>query len=96
MKLPSFNAEQSLYRSSRHYRSSAFASVVGSIRPSDALPPGSYQQSCFQCMYDGNLDLLSCACNDGNGCGQYTYLGEINSTCQGCDIYNSYGALGCC
>jgi hypothetical protein len=48
MMLPSFTAEQSLYRISRHYRSSALASIVGGIRPSDGLPNGTYLQSCFQ------------------------------------------------
>ena len=61
MTLPGFNAEQSLYRSGRHYRSSALAPAVGGIRPSWdwPLPPGSYQQSCYDCNYDGtNLVLL--------------------------------------
>jgi hypothetical protein len=95
MALPSFNAEQSLYRSCRHYRSSTFASVVGGIRPSDNLPPGSYQRSCYDCYSDGYN--LSCFCATGGGsCGAYNYagLGPI-SGCRGRDIVNRYGTLTC-
>jgi len=92
MTLPSFNAEQSLYRSSRHYRASALASAAGSVRPSD-LPPGSYQQSC-SCWSDGTC--LQCFCEDGSGrgCFKYAALSPISS-CQGFDIYNHYGYLEC-
>ena len=42
MTLPSFSAEQSLYRSSRHYRSSMPAGNTSGIAPSefDAMPTG--------------------------------------------------------
>ena len=49
MTLPSFNAEQSLYRTGRHYRASALASAAGGVRPSDYLPVGSYLNSCVAC-----------------------------------------------
>ena len=62
MTLPSFTAEQSLYRSSAHYRASALASAVGGIRPSDVLPYGSYQNSCLDCCFNGS-DLY-CWCYD--------------------------------
>jgi hypothetical protein len=98
MTLPSFNAEQSLYRSSRHYRSSAFASVVRGIRPSDDLPWGSYQDSCFNCTYNEyHDDNLICACYSEDGCVDLSVLLGISSTCKGCDdIYNTDGNLGCC
>jgi hypothetical protein len=96
MTLPTFNAEQSLYRSSRHYRASALASVVGGIRPSDTPPTGSYQDSCFRCMYYGQpFDVLSCACPDVNGCGRFASFSPIMSICGGFDIYNNNGHLGC-
>ena len=91
MTLPSFTAEQSLYRSSRHYRSSAMASIVGGIRPSDALPSGSYQQSCFNCSYDG--DALACFCYDVFGGYSWSRLHGIPH-CSG-DIYNNNSVLGC-
>ena len=70
MTLPSFNAEQSLYRTSRHYRSSAIASAVGGIRPSSDPTQGnySYQQTCFECSYTSDPDLLVCTgCFDACG-----------------------------
>jgi hypothetical protein len=91
MTLPSFTAEQSLYRSSRHYRSSALASVAAGIRPSDNLPPGTYQQSCFQCSYDG--DALQCYCYDEFGGYSWSRLHPI-PYCSG-DISNTNGVLGC-
>jgi hypothetical protein len=94
MTLPSFNAEQSLYRSGQHYRSSALASAVGRIRPSDDLPPGSYQQSCFLCTYNGDTDILECACYAENGCALDAALNPV-SRCQGVDIYNRNGTLDC-
>ena len=95
MTLPSFNAEQSLYRSSRHYRASALASAVGGIRPSDVPPHGSYQQSCYRCMYYGYpFDVLSCACNDVNGCGRFASI-LPETLCGATDIYNNNGRLGC-
>jgi len=93
MTLPSFNAEQSLYRSSRHYRSSALANVVGGVRPSDDPPPASYDQSCFNCAY-GFLDVLSCICPDDNGYWRCTALYQA-SNCQGSDIANCDGFLTC-
>jgi len=94
MTLPSFNAEQSLYRSSGHYRSSAVASAVGGIRPSDALPPGSYQRSCGGC-YSNGYDLW-CFCDTGGECGDYRHTGLAPiSGCQGRDISNNDGNLTC-
>ena len=97
MTLPSFSAEQSLYRSSRHYRASALAGAVGGIRPSANLPHGSYQYSCFDCCSNGS-DLF-CVCYDEYGGPILTSLWEHGlsiSDCQGCDIYNNNGELGCC
>jgi hypothetical protein len=91
MMLPSFTAEQSLYRSVRHYRSSALANVVGGVRPSDALPGGSYLQSCFQCSYDG--DALACFCYDELGGYSWSKLHGVPQ-CSG-DIYNNNSVLGC-
>ena len=69
MTLPSFNAEQSLYRSSRHYRASALASAVGRIRPSNAPvpPPGSYQRTCFDISYEPDGTTLCATCYDEHG-----------------------------
>ena len=91
MTLPSFTAEQSLYRTIRHYHSSALANVVGGVRPSDALPGGSYLQSCFNCSYDGNL--LTCFCYDEFG----GYRQAILNTAWQCigDIGNNNGYLNC-
>ena len=77
MALPNFTAEQSLYRSSRHYRASALASVVGGVYPSDdGLPDGSYVQSCPSCTrLPGFLGYdLECSCYDESGNLQDTYL----------------------
>jgi len=45
MTIPSFNAEQSLYRSSRHYRASTTAGNTSGIAPSQfgAMPTGTSQ-----------------------------------------------------
>jgi hypothetical protein len=91
MALPSFTAEESLYRSHRYYRSSAPAGSVAGIRPSDALPPGSYQNSCFQCSYDG--DALACFCYDVFGGYGWSRLHGVPH-CSG-DIYNNNSVLGC-
>jgi hypothetical protein len=91
MAIPSFTAEQSIYRSNRHYRSSALASVVGGVRPSDGLPGGSYQQSCFNCSYDGNTLVCSCL-DESGGSRQATLPGVPN--CIG-DIGNNNGHLNC-
>lgn len=91
MPLPSFTAEQSLYRSHQHYSSSAPASSIGGIRPSDALPPGTYQQSCFNCSYDG--DALACFCYDVFGGYSWSRLHGVPH-CFG-DIYNTNSVLGC-
>ena len=93
MTLPSFNAEQSLYRSSRHYRSSALASAVGGIRPSDDLPDGSYQNSCYDCGYDGST--LRCYCYNECGNSVNTIMTYVTD-CVGCDILNDNGVLRCC
>jgi hypothetical protein len=103
MTLPSFNAEQSLYRSSRHYRASALASAVGGIRPSDLCgncPGGSYQQTCFDCCSNGTD--LTCRCLDEGGVPRRTSLLENGASitdCHenepGCDIFNADGELGC-
>ena len=91
MALPSFTAEQSLYRSSRHYRASALASIVGGVRPSDGQPGGSYLQSCFNCSYDGWN--LTCFCYDEfGGYSESRLSGAPN--CQG-DINNNNGVLNC-
>jgi len=91
MALPSFSAERSLYRSSRHYRSSSLAGVVGGVRPSDVPPGGTYQQSCFNCSYDGWT--LECFCYDVfGGYSQSRLHGAPH--CSG-DIYNTNGVLGC-
>ena len=89
MTLPSFNAEQSLYRSSGHYRSSAVASAVGGIRPSDIPPHGSYTDSCFDCCSNGSE--LWCYCYDENGNPNLTNLGvwTINACLQCGDISNN-------
>jgi hypothetical protein len=91
MTLPSFTAEQSLYRSHRYYRSSAPAGSVGGIRPSDALPGGSYLQSCFNCLYDG--DALTCFCYNESGGYRQAFLPGV-SGCIG-DIGNNNGFLNC-
>jgi len=85
MTLPSFNAEQSLYQSTRHYRSAALASVVGRIRPSAFRPPGSYKDSCSQCNYDGpqETDTLTCYCTDECGQPIYSELGYVSWDCPG-------------
>jgi hypothetical protein len=98
MTLPSFNAEQSLYRSSRHYRASALAGAVGGIRPADG-PPGSYQQSCdyVNCRWDIFTDVLSCDCLDF--CGGFRFGPPLLNAgaCQneGNDIANCNGFLKC-
>ena len=93
MTLPSFSAEQSLYPSSRHYRASALAGAVGAIRPSDALPPGSHQNSCdlTNCSYDG--DILSCLCTDLCRNQIYSELAPV-SNCKK-NINNCNGLLNC-
>jgi hypothetical protein len=96
MALPSFTADQSLYRSSRHYRSSSPARIIGGVRPSDYLPSGSYLQSCANCTYTPGFfgfDDLSCSCLDESGNAQQTDL-QFTIYCQG-DIYNNNGVLGC-
>jgi hypothetical protein len=95
MTLPSFNAELSLYPSSAHYRASALASVVGGIRPSDDPPEGSYQQSCFNCTYDGVV--LTCDCRDCFGGAHIgTSLPDAFSCAgNGYDIANCSGGLTC-
>ena len=70
MTLPSFNAEKSLYRTGWHYRSSPLASPIGGIRPSSDPTQGnySYQQTCYECSYTSDPDLLVCAgCFDACG-----------------------------
>ena len=91
MALPSFTAEQSLYRSSRHYRASALASIVGGVRPSDGQPGGSYLQSCFNCSYDGWT--LTCFCYDEFGGYSESRLSGVPN-CQS-DISNNNGVLNC-
>ena len=96
MTLPNFNAEQSLYRSSRHYRSSALAGVVGGIRPSDIPPPLSYQATCVGCCFDG-FDL-KCYCRDVNGNLVLTSLLQTGVSVPDCganDIANCNGQLTC-
>ena len=88
MALPSFTAEQSLYRSSRHYRASALASIVGGVRPSDGQPGGTYLQSCSSCSYNG--ETLTCNCLDESGGSRQASLDVSN--CVG-DIGNNNGPL---
>ena len=101
MTLPSFTAERSLYRSGRQYRSSALASAVGGIRPSANLPPGSYQQSCFNCDYsfrfDLLIDVLTCSCLTEDGDLWLSQPLFPYGTCvdQGDDIANCDGNLTC-
>ena len=97
MTLPSFNAEQSLYQSSRHYRASALASAVGGIRPSDYLPPGSYLNSCYGCSFDCKTDTLTCTCDDYSGNPTPTSVYRVNELCSpyDSDIYNLDGGLFC-
>jgi hypothetical protein len=92
MTLPSFNAEQSLYRSSAHYRALALASAVGGIRPSTT---GTYKQTCnlSSCIYYPQYDSLCCDCLDR--CGNYIRDCVPNvSKCQS-DIANCNGHLKC-
>src|SRR5215470_15748166 len=91
MALLNFTAERSLYRSSRHYRSSALASIVGGVRPSDGQPDGSYLQSCSNCSYDGNI--LTCSCLDESGNSRQATLSSVPN-CIG-DIGNNNGYLNC-
>ena len=100
MTLPSFTAERSLYRSGRQYRSSALASAVGGIRPSANLPPGSYQQSCFNCDYSWRLDffadVLTCSCYDEYGdAWTNNFIFPYDCVNQGSDIANCNGELTC-
>jgi len=90
MALPSFTAEQSLYRSSRHYRASALASIVGGVRPSDGQPGGTYLQSCSSCSYNG--ETLTCNCLDESGGSRQASLDVSN--CVG-DIGNNNSHLNC-
>jgi hypothetical protein len=95
MTLPSFNAEQSLYRSSRHYRSSALASAVGGIRPSDIPPKGSYQDTCSACCYSSEDDILVCfECDDVSGVPQIAEPLFNVSECDS-DIANCNATLTC-
>ena len=110
MTLPSFNAEQSLYRSSRHYRSSTLASTVAGIRPSAPLtipqqvqqgslgyvPPGNYQSSCI--TYDTNYctyDGFTLFCNCLDECGNEHLSGFINVPDCADDVNNCNGWLTC-
>ena len=92
MTLPSFNAEQSLYRSRAHYRASALASAVGGIRPSDIPPPGSYQNSCLFWYLDPNTGNLCGRCLDQ--CGGFVDGPCIPADCAS-DIANCNGYLTC-
>jgi len=100
MTLPSFNAEQSLYRSSRHYRASAFATAVVGVRPSlDPTQGGfSYQQTCGGCSYNPDTDVLFCAvCADVCGGIQINQPLPAAGACaeNGNDIANCNGYLTC-
>ena len=98
MTLPSFNAEQSLYRSSRHYRASALASAVGRIRPSNAPvpPPGSYQRTCFDISYEPDGTTLCAICCDEHGFISGSCLdGAFWCHDDGYDIVNCDGTLEC-
>jgi hypothetical protein len=96
MTLPSFTADQSLYRSTRHYRSSARGEGVHGITTAQCgngfLPSGSYLLSCVGCTC--NDDYLSCYCYDGlTGIPMFTDLSFV-STCLG-DVWNANGNLVC-
>ena len=102
MTLPSFNAEQSLYWSSRHYRASALVSAIGGIRPSlDPTQGGlSFAQTCAGCHYYKDIDTLVCdGCADA--CGGIVVqpqpqLPEAGAcTDNGNDIANCNGRLTC-
>jgi hypothetical protein len=67
------------------------AGVVGGVRPSDGLPGGSYQQSCFNCSDDGWN--LTCSCLDESGNSRQTTLPGV-VFCGG-DISNNNGSLNC-
>jgi hypothetical protein len=91
MTLAHFTAEQSVYRSSRHYRATALTALASGVRPSYVLPGGTYQQSCFNCTYDGAA--LTCFCyNEFGGYDQTTLL--YPRTCL-VDVVNNNGVLGC-
>ena len=65
-------AEDSLYKSSGHYRSSRPTSTISGVVPSQG-PAGTYQATCTDCTY--NLwagDQLCCQCKDINGHYHYT------------------------
>ena len=106
MTLPSFNAEQSLHRSSAHYRAWALASAVGGIRPSSDPTQGSYsyQQTCNGCGYTSDPDLLVCescfeACGGLRSSGAFglgpSLLGAGACADSGSDIANCNGYLTC-
>ena len=96
MTILSFTAEQSLYQSGRHYRSSLLAASARGVTISQcgngSLPNGSYLQSCVGCTC--NNDSLFCYCYDFNGNIQGTTALAPVSNCVG-DIYNYNGNLGC-
>jgi hypothetical protein len=96
MTFPSFTADQSLYRSGRHYHSLLLTATARGVIISQcgdaALPFGSYLQSCVGCTC--NDDALLCNCYDFNGTIQGTTALAPVSNCVG-DIYNSNGNLGC-
>ena len=92
MTLPSFNEEQSLYRSSRHYRALALTGAVGGIRLSQVPPGGTYQQSCLFWYLDPNTGNLCGRCLDQ--CGGFVDGPCISPDCSG-DIANCNGQLTC-
>ena len=91
MTFANFTAEDSVYRSSQHYRSPGLAGMVSGVRLSYAPPRGSYQSSCFNCSYNGLT--LTCFCyNEVGGYDQTTLFAP--RTCL-VDIVNNNGVLGC-
>jgi hypothetical protein len=94
MTLPSFTANQSVYRNTWHYRSSPRAQSVRGITPSQLqfVPYGTYLYSCYGCTY-GQDDTLFCGCLDLNRNLVGTSL-PFASYCVG-DISNSNGQLYC-
>lgn len=102
MMLPPITAEDSLYESSGHYRSSRPTSGINGVVPSQG-PAGTYQATCMNCTYNfWAWDQLCCQCKDVHGnyhhtctTGAYYWMSQ---TCEifgaGCpDIANCNGTL---
>src|SRR5262245_42208304 len=78
MTSPSFTADQSVYRNTRHNRSSPVMRISGitiSQCSNGFLPNGSYPRSCVGCTV--NEDDLSCYCYDLTRHGKPAKTGPI-------------------